>query len=169
MNWDAVGAIGQVGGAIGVVVSLGYLAVQIRRNSQATRASTVHGINTSITDAWRPFSDPSNASVYIAGIGGIASLSPEERVRFFSLMHVFIKMCEDIWFQWRAGTLGDTYWEGHQTSVLDIFSQPGPREYWELRKLWFGADFREFLDARRAGHEPKDMHYVEQDLPRGVD
>ncbi len=65
--------------------------------------------------------------------------------------------------------LGDDYWEGHLTSVLDIFSQPGSREYWSLRKHWFGADFREFLDARLADHEPKDMHYIENGPTPGTD
>ena len=30
MNWEAIGAVGEVGGAIAVVATLGYLAVQIR-------------------------------------------------------------------------------------------------------------------------------------------
>ncbi len=30
MNWEAIGAVGEVLGAIGVIVTLGYLAVQIR-------------------------------------------------------------------------------------------------------------------------------------------
>ena len=31
MNWDAIGAIGQMLGSIAVFVTLGYLAVQVRR------------------------------------------------------------------------------------------------------------------------------------------
>ena len=30
MNWEALGAIGEIVGAVAVVVTLGYLAVQIR-------------------------------------------------------------------------------------------------------------------------------------------
>ena len=33
MNWEAIGAIGEVLGAAAVVVTLGYLAVQIRQNT----------------------------------------------------------------------------------------------------------------------------------------
>ena len=33
MNWEAVGAISEVVGAIGVIATLAYLAVQIRQNS----------------------------------------------------------------------------------------------------------------------------------------
>lgn len=34
LNWDAVAAIGQIIGALAVVATLFYLAVQIRQNSQ---------------------------------------------------------------------------------------------------------------------------------------
>ena len=40
MNWEAVGAIAELTAAIGVILSLIYLAVQIRRDSNATIANT---------------------------------------------------------------------------------------------------------------------------------
>ena len=40
MNWEAIGAIGELVGAVGVIATLAYLAVQIRQNSQAVRSST---------------------------------------------------------------------------------------------------------------------------------
>ena len=39
MNWDAIGAAGEVVGAIAVVVSLVYLAVQLRVNSKTLKAN----------------------------------------------------------------------------------------------------------------------------------
>ena len=35
MNWEALGAIGEVVGAIAVVLTLAYLAIQVRQNSNA--------------------------------------------------------------------------------------------------------------------------------------
>jgi len=40
VNWDAIGAIGEIVGAVAVVATLGYLAVQIRQNTRADRASS---------------------------------------------------------------------------------------------------------------------------------
>ena len=37
MNWEAIGAIGEVMGALVVIVTLGYLAIQIRQNTRALR------------------------------------------------------------------------------------------------------------------------------------
>jgi hypothetical protein len=42
MNWEAIGAIGEVLGALVVVITIGYLAVQIRQNTaQQKREETV--------------------------------------------------------------------------------------------------------------------------------
>lgn len=40
MHWQALGAIGELGGAIGVVATLVYLSIQIRQNSAVTKAQT---------------------------------------------------------------------------------------------------------------------------------
>jgi hypothetical protein len=42
MNWEAIGAIGEVGGAIAVVITLVYLARQIRHSAEATRIAAYH-------------------------------------------------------------------------------------------------------------------------------
>jgi hypothetical protein len=40
MNWDAIGAIGEIVGAVAVLITLIYLAMQIRQNSDMQRAQT---------------------------------------------------------------------------------------------------------------------------------
>ena len=44
MNWEAIGAVGEVGGAIAVVATLVYLAAQIRHSAESNLASTQFGI-----------------------------------------------------------------------------------------------------------------------------
>jgi hypothetical protein len=39
MNWDALGAMGELFGALAVVLTLGYLAVQIRQNSDGMKVA----------------------------------------------------------------------------------------------------------------------------------
>ena len=40
MNWDAIGAIAELVGAIAVVGTLFYLAIQVRHGKEATEANT---------------------------------------------------------------------------------------------------------------------------------
>ncbi len=40
MNWQAIGAIGELAGAVGVIATLGYLAFQIRQNNELLRSES---------------------------------------------------------------------------------------------------------------------------------
>lgn len=44
VNWDAIGAVGEILGAIAVVATLGYLAIQTRHNVAATQTNTRQAI-----------------------------------------------------------------------------------------------------------------------------
>lgn len=44
MNWDQIGAIGQVLGSVAVLVTLGYLAVQVKLSRQDARRITARGL-----------------------------------------------------------------------------------------------------------------------------
>ncbi len=41
MNWDALGAVGEIVGAVAVVATLVYLSIQIRQNTKSERASAL--------------------------------------------------------------------------------------------------------------------------------
>ena len=45
MNWDALGASAEAVGAVGVVATLAYLAIQIRANTAALSAQARHSIS----------------------------------------------------------------------------------------------------------------------------
>ena len=45
VNWEAISAIGQIVGAIAVVVSLIYLAREIRSNARSARIASLHDVN----------------------------------------------------------------------------------------------------------------------------
>jgi len=42
MNWEMISAIGQMLGAIGVIISLVYLAIQIRSQKQESRNAAMN-------------------------------------------------------------------------------------------------------------------------------
>jgi hypothetical protein len=41
MNWEAITAVGQIVGAVGVIISVIYLAQQVRSNSRQTRLASM--------------------------------------------------------------------------------------------------------------------------------
>lgn len=57
MNWDAVGAVGQVLGSIAVFVTLGYLAVQVKHASSESRRALSQGRGEALRDLWDQSAD----------------------------------------------------------------------------------------------------------------
>jgi hypothetical protein len=41
MNWDSVGAVGEIVGALAVLITLIYLSVQIRQNTKVARSAAL--------------------------------------------------------------------------------------------------------------------------------
>ena len=45
MSWNAIGALAELFGAVGVILTLVFLAMQIRQNTRAVCASANHALN----------------------------------------------------------------------------------------------------------------------------
>ncbi len=86
MNWDAIGAIGEIGGAIAVVLTLFYLSRQIRHSSNVSKVSSYHQAIEQIVEAAK---DPDFARLQYK-ITIDESLEPEEQVKADLLATLFI-------------------------------------------------------------------------------
>ena len=69
MDWDALGALAELAGALAVFLTLVYLALQIRQNTHATRSSSHHAV----TDALNHLNltlaqDEKVANIWITGM-----------------------------------------------------------------------------------------------------
>ncbi len=64
MNWDAIGAIGEISGAIAVVATLLYLSKQIRQNSRSVEISALRDT----TAQWNHWSEMLATSADLADI-----------------------------------------------------------------------------------------------------
>ena len=50
MDWDAIGAIGEIVGASAVLISLFYVGLQVRQNSKAIRGQTYESLSTTLAN-----------------------------------------------------------------------------------------------------------------------
>jgi len=83
MNWEALAAIAELLGAIGVIVTLIYLSVQIRQNSnqlRGTATTAVYEYQRTLTEMLS--ADPELYKIALRGNEDLASLDPWERQRF---------------------------------------------------------------------------------------
>ena len=124
MNWEAVGAIGEVAGAVAVVFTLIYLALQLRQNSAllkihlatASRESTnqLTGLMASDREVQR---------VFWAGIDGRDNLSVEDRQHFDALMSLYLEALLQSHQQGYKEGLDRADWMLEQTGFQDFINQ----------------------------------------------
>ncbi len=107
MNWDAVGAVGEIIGALGVIVTLGYLARQVSENSRQMKTASVISINQLANEAFDPiYNNDRNIRIWTQGQASPPELSAEDEAVFSLLMsrlvNVFLKLL--------AMSYGSTRW-----------------------------------------------------------
>jgi hypothetical protein len=140
-------SIGEIISSIAVIISLVYLAVQIRTNTEAERTSTYQSIvsdfgalnnNMAIT--------PGLSHMFVQGMEDFNQFEPDERARisqmFFQCFHYF----ENMFYQHRKGYLDDEVWAGWQRLMLTYYSRPGFQTWWAFRRDVYSESFANFLE-----------------------
>ena len=86
MDWIAVGAIAELIGAIAVVLTLFYLADQVRNNTRMARSAATSEAVAAIREATTFFvNDSSMNELFRKGIVNLGDLSAEELGQFHAL------------------------------------------------------------------------------------
>ena len=161
MNWDAIGAVGEVLGALGVIVTLIYLARQIRHNSQQVRgASTiaVHQFQRSMVEQLLAQPDLFKL-VTKANISWQALTFDEQGLVALWLLKEtgFHEMCFQLWKQ---GALEESVYQSRITYFVSLMSNPGKRTWWDeqasafmLDPLFYEEVTRKLDDYRGTGED----------------
>jgi len=132
VNWQAIGAIGELAGGILVVFSLLYLAIQLRQNTRAVRAETHQQwvLMNSAQNLLFP-QLPAFAAVFLRGSADPAQLSPEERVQYDALVLNVMNTQEALFFQAQHGAIDKEFLGGREPALLAVLRNPGFRRWWE--------------------------------------
>jgi hypothetical protein len=161
LNWDAVGAIAEGVGALGVIASLLYLAVQVRAG---TRASAVDAKIRS-AEMHNAFIDklietPELNDIYLRGLANLKSLSESEYYRFSNMALKAFWLFSAGHFQYRVGALSETDWHESRAVLLYWLRHPGCQDWWaKIGRESFGPDFREYVDSEIAAIAENPTHH----------
>ena len=149
MNWAALGAIGEIIGAGAVVVSLLYLAGQVRDNSRQMRHAAAQAVLDKLNGLIGQLAFTAGAGdVWTRGLSGLEALrDDEEMVRFSSMLLQAFWAYEEVYHYREAGLIEDWAWT-HARAPIDHFMRtPGFQQWWRIREDWFGGEFRAFVGA----------------------
>jgi hypothetical protein len=148
MTISELGDLGDFLGGIGVVVTLVYLAIQIRRNTRAVRSASLDSVTTSHMEFHRSvWGDPVLNEIWFDGRMGKKELSEAESRRFAFMVTTCARHWENAYQKARGGTLEATAWAGMHQELVTVFADPGTQTYWKMIRGMFSPDFVQFAES----------------------
>jgi hypothetical protein len=148
MNWEAVGAVGEILGAAGVIATLGYLALQIRQNTRQTQALAANASAIALQGARKSVYESAEVTEFwLKGMSHPDELSEHDYYRFRLLMQNVIDAIWDIHSQTTVTGLSPETWQSQGVKVVErLVASPGGRRVWEQFGDTFTNEFRAEID-----------------------
>jgi hypothetical protein len=149
VNWEALGAAGELVGAAGVIASLLYLSVQIRQNTRATRAATLNAVTEAHHRELRWSSDISGP--LLKAIHRPHELSEDDAYKVTEWMTASFMARENEFGQFREGLLEPDKWAQTKTVVRVTTGIPWVVTWWsEYGRHLYTPDFVAWVDQTMA-------------------
>jgi len=150
MNWDAIGAAAELVGAVGVVVSLLYLATQIRASSRMAAVQAKLEATRMLNDYVDSLiKSPDLSELWRRGIADSETLSREDYIRFSNLLIKAFWYFSASHFQYRLGTLDDDGWHEIRAVMTFYLQGAGAWHWWKRNgREMFGPAFVAFMDRQ---------------------
>ena len=151
MNWDALGTIAEAVGALAVLISIVYLAVQIRTNTRAIKASA----SFQVTHSWADFNKTmlgvpdEMIELCIKAYNPatqVADLTDVEYWRMSAMHRTIFQSLEGQYYQFRYGFLETGVWENRLRVARGILELPVFREWWK-QEVQISTYSEEFVKA----------------------
>ena len=151
MNWDVIGAIAELIGAVAVVVSIIYLARQVRQGVNSIDNATFSETATS----WREVLELTTqyTEEFLSGLTQYTSMPPVKKWKFSSVMHGQMSNFENFHLKRQKGWLDEEQAERWRQLLIWYLSWPGVEQWWEQFSQIYTVQFQKHVSEIRKGLE----------------
>ncbi len=165
MTLEDLGNIGEFVGAIGVVASLIYLALQIREDSYQINqnANSVLGSveleKARLASDWLVTiaQDPQLGRVWSLGLSAPTKLTEQEGIQFAMLIGSAFYPLEGPFRQYKRGLLSEDSWEPFEEVISRYLRAPGVLAWWARRDVPLARSFTEYVNSRIPNGSKQDV------------
>ncbi|MGI9325019.1 MAG: hypothetical protein ACR2PZ_07355 [Pseudomonadales bacterium] len=146
MNWEAIGAVGEVLGAVGVILTLVYLAAQIRQNTAMMTAQTVQASVDATQRVLLFRAEHADIRAVLRKARDDEKLNRDE----FELLTAYLQ-ATFMNFQARLqhntrGVFDASVNESYEKILIDYLEGQYVQRWWDYSRALYGAAFREHCD-----------------------
>jgi hypothetical protein len=124
MEWTALGAIGELVGGVVVVITLIYLAAQIRQNTKATRAHATAYVASEMERNLLAVAENRGLAEPIQMATEGADLPPVDRLRVRAWWGSFVRNAESHYLQAHLGTMSEDVLEPFAAILRQLVQIP---------------------------------------------
>ena len=159
MNWEAVGAVGEVVGAVAVVATLIYLTVQVRYAKHQLEINGVYSRAQTSVGILAPIAKDAELASLLLKAGhprfGDFGLEPVEAQRVGAYLHMWMQVEQANHHMLPEGT--------HDELLRFFLSIPSYADFWEKNKNAYDREFVARMERIRAkvaptGIDPDDLY-----------
>ena len=148
MNWDAIGAVGEILGAMAVFITLVYLSIQIRQGTKATRLRTAHETFQLSFEMVSIFSRGENSEIWSKfRREGWKSLSPEQQVVAGSIAICLFTTYDSHYHNYLERTLSQEIHDSYSVRLTQQLTVPAIREWWRHNGIQYTASFQKYVNG----------------------
>ena len=158
MSLEQLALIANIVGAIAIVITLVYLAIQIKENARSSRSAAVTDATTAMQAFYQELgSNPATCKLFLEAVTNPDALSQQDQFQFVMLMHSCFLGFQRSFFLAREGTLDVALRDSIGTAMHAINRTPGMHLYWRQRKAYFQPEFVEWVEGLLALEPLGDM------------
>ena len=140
--------IGELVGLVVVIISLLYLAIQVKQNIYMMKIQA----NQEYSEQWSRIAsdlknDPELSEIWMRGLNDYDSMNKIDKFRFTMPVTDATRIWEMMYFRFMDHTLEPELWEAMLRLQMDYFSTQGVRSLWETRKRYFNDSYQKYVDS----------------------
>ena len=131
MNWEAIGAIGEFMGGVVVIVTIIYLALQLRHSNQQAQASAELQWTRDLNELWDRWARPDVIETIRSGLHDFHALTRDQQVVFQMQVGSVVNHLDLARRLAARGLLPKPHSEIAEDFLVMILSTKGGMQYWE--------------------------------------
>jgi hypothetical protein len=146
MSLNDLASLGSFVSGVAVLISLVYLALQVRHAERYQRAQITHTRTTRGIDIQTNFSAPALAEIVLRARKGAIDLTELELYLFTAYQNSLFVHWEDSFYQHADGLMSARAFKTATNLMRAALSNVATRVTWRRSSVAFDAEFRRFID-----------------------
>jgi hypothetical protein len=157
MGLETLAQLGEFVGGFFVVISLVYLAYQVRQNTTSLRTENYARALDRLSTVQRNLSSDGELNrIVVVGAQHPETLSRADRMRFTWYLYELIGAAEFVFHQAEQGALPEEVWDRWRATIVWWLSNPGIQKWWRSKPTPFSRSFESFCEEviRSSPYDP---------------